>query len=128
MPEATLLGSQIRSRAQNRSRTTAAAIALLLAAALPQIARGEEALSPAAQRGLVFVRAHCAKCHSVDRVGPSPLSVAPPFRKLHERYPVETLQESLAEGIVTGHPSMPEFQLDPGQVNDVITYLKSLEH
>jgi hypothetical protein len=33
-----------------------------------------------------------------------------------------------AEGIVTGHPSMPEFQLDPGQVNDVITYLKSLEN
>jgi hypothetical protein len=40
------------------------------------------------------------------------------------RYPVATLQE----GIVTGHPAMPEFQLDPGQVNDVITYLKSLEN
>jgi len=97
-------------------------------ALLPQIARSEEALSPAAQRGLVFVRTHCAKCHSVDRVGPSPLTVAPPFRRLHERYPVETLQESLAEGIVTGHPSMPEFQLDPGQVGDVIAYLKSLEN
>jgi hypothetical protein len=41
---------------------------------------------------------------------------------------VESLQESLAEGIVTGHPSMPEFQLDPGQVGDVIAYLKSLEN
>ena len=41
--------------------------------------------------------------------------------------PVETLEESLAEGIVTGHPSMPEFKLDPGQVGDVIAYLKSLE-
>jgi len=28
---------------------------------------------------------------------------------------------------VTGHPTMPEFRLDPGQVNDVISYLKSLE-
>ena len=53
--------------------------------------------------------------------------MAPPFRTLHERYPVESLQESLAEGIVTGHPSMPEFRLDPGQVADVIAYLKSLE-
>jgi cytochrome c len=97
------------------------------AAWVPQAAKSEEALSPAAQRGLVFVRTHCAKCHSVDRAGPSPLSVAPPFRTLHERYPVESLQESLAEGIVTGHPSMPEFQLDPGQVGDVIAYLKSLE-
>jgi cytochrome c len=106
--------------------------AVLLTAAMilvlsPQLAKSEEALSPAAQRGLVFVRARCSQCHSVDRVGGSPLKIAPPFRTLHERYPVESLQESLAEGIVTGHPSMPEFQLDPGQVNDVITYLKSLE-
>ena len=36
-------------------------------------------------------------------------------------------RKSLAEGIVTGHPSMPEFKLDPGQVGDVIAYLKSLE-
>ena len=57
----------------------------------------------------------------------SPLKVAPPFRTLHERYPVESLEEALGEGIVTGHPTMPEFQLDPGQVRDVVTYLKSLE-
>ena len=73
------------------------------------------------------MRAHCARCHSVDRVSNSPLAIAPPFRTLHERYPVESLQESLAEGIVTGHPTMPEFRLDPGQVADVIAYLKSLE-
>jgi mono/diheme cytochrome c family protein len=84
-------------------------------------------LSPAAQRGLTFVRANCERCHSVLRVGPSPLSVAPPFRTLHTRYPVEDLAESLAEGIRTGHPTMPEFRLDPGQVADVIAYLKSLE-
>ena len=79
------------------------------------------------QRGFVFVRTNCARCHAVDKVSPSPLKVAPPFRTLHDRYPVESLQESLAEGIVTGHPTMPEFQLDPGQVDDVIAYLKSLE-
>jgi cytochrome c len=104
------------------------ATAVAISALLPPIAGAEEALSPAAQRGLVFVRTHCARCHAVDRVSQSPLPVAPPFRRLHERYPVETLQESLAEGIVTGHPSMPEFQLDPGQVGDVIAYLKSLEN
>jgi cytochrome c len=104
------------------------AAAVAISALLPPMAGAEEALSPPAQRGLVFVRTHCAKCHAIDRASPSPLAAAPPCRKLHERYPVETLQESLAEGIVTGHPSMPEFQLDPGQVNDVITYLKSLEN
>ncbi len=112
---------------QSRVRRFVVGVALMATVLLPQTASSEEALSPQAQRGLVFVRAHCAKCHSVDRVGPSPLKIAPPFRTLHERYPVETLQESLAEGIVTGHPTMPEFQLDPGQVGDVIAYLKSLE-
>jgi hypothetical protein len=45
----------------------------------------------------------------------------------HERYPVEDLQEPLAEGIITGHPAMPEFRFDPGQVGDIIAYLKSIE-
>jgi cytochrome c len=118
-----------RPESQNlRKRSALSALILAAIACSPGLAKSEEALSPPAQRGLVFVRTHCAKCHSIDRVSQSPLSAAPPFRRLHERYPVETLQESLAEGIVTGHPSMPEFQLDPGQVNDVIAYLKSLEN
>jgi len=104
-----------------------AVAASLTLAVTPRSAYSEETLSPPAQRGLVFVRTHCARCHSIDRVSESPLKIAPPFRTLHNRYPVESLQESLAEGIVTGHPSMPEFRLDPGQVADVIAYLKSLE-
>jgi cytochrome c len=93
----------------------------------PLPARSEEPLSPAAQRGFVLMRTHCARCHSLDKVTDSPLKAAPPFRTLHERYAVESLEESLAEGIITGHPTMPEFRFDPGQVADVIAYLKSLE-
>jgi cytochrome c len=84
-------------------------------------------LSPAEQRGRNFVSTNCARCHSIDKIGDSPLSIAPPFRTLHLQYPVESLEEALGEGIVTGHPTMPEFRLDPGQVGDVIAYLKSLE-
>jgi mono/diheme cytochrome c family protein len=96
---------------------------VLLCCAAPALAQQ----SPAAQRGLTFVRANCAHCHSVDRASASPLKIAPPMRTLHERYPVENLAESLAEGIRTGHPNMPEYRLDPGQVADVIAYLKTLE-
>ncbi len=85
------------------------------------------AQAQSAQRGLNFVRANCSKCHSIDKVSPSPLAIAPPFRTLHLKYPVEDLQESLAEGIVVGHPAMPEFRLEPDQVGDVIAYLKTLE-
>lgn len=79
------------------------------------------------QRGLTFARTNCAQCHAIGRIGDSPLSEAPPFRDLHKRYPVENLAESFAEGITTGHPSMPEFKLDPAQINDLIAYLKSIE-
>ncbi|MFZ2081725.1 MAG: cytochrome c, partial [Xanthobacteraceae bacterium] len=73
------------------------AVAIFLALA-PLRAKGEEVLPPAAQRGLVLVRTNCSRCHAVGKIGDSPLPIAPPFRTLHERYPVEDLQEPLAEG------------------------------
>ena len=79
------------------------------------------------QRGREFARANCARCHSVERTGESPRKSAPPFRVLHQRYPVEYLEEALAEGIVTGHSDMPEFRLEPDQIADFIDFLKSLE-
>ena len=98
-----------------------------LFAALASSAVAQPGLEPAAQRGLTIARTHCARCHSIDRVTVSPLAIAPPFRTLHKKYPVENLEEALAEGISTGHPTMPEFRFDPGQVNDFISFLKSLE-
>jgi mono/diheme cytochrome c family protein len=82
---------------------------------------------PRVQRGRAFAQTHCASCHAIGHVGESPLLIAPPFRTLHLRYPVEDLAESLAEGIMTAHRAMPQFQLDSGQIADLIAYLKSLE-
>jgi mono/diheme cytochrome c family protein len=78
-------------------------------------------------RGQAFAQASCASCHAIGRTGDSPLRAAPPLRTLHLRYPVDTLAESLAEGITTGHPAMPQFKLDMAQIGDLIAYLKSLE-
>jgi cytochrome c len=85
------------------------------------------AASPEEQRGKTFALNNCARCHSIDKVSSSPLKIAPPFRTLHKRYPIETIAEALAEGIQTGHPTMPEFQLDPDQIHDLLAYLKTLE-
>jgi cytochrome c len=85
------------------------------------------AQAQSAQRGLNFVRANCARCHSIDKVSESPLKIAPPFRTLHLKYPVESLQEAFAEGIQTGHQNMPEFRLESDQIGDVIAFLKTLE-
>ena len=102
------------------------AAALLSLAALLGPANAQP-LDPSPQRGLNFVRTNCARCHAIDKISASPLAVAPPFRDLHKRYPVENLEEALGEGIVTGHPTMPEFRLDPGQITDLIGFFKSLE-
>jgi cytochrome c len=103
-------------------------VAAIILTLTPSGAKGDEVLSPTAQRGLVIVRANCSRCHAIGKIGDSALPIAPPFRTLHERYPVEDLEEPLAEGIVTGHPTMPEFRFDPGQIGDIVAYLKTLEH
>ena len=112
---------EARKDCQFTSAMSLSVIALMLSCG------GALGLEPDAQRGQTFVRANCAQCHSIDKISNSPLKIAPPFRNLHIQYPVESLAEALAEGIVTGHPTMPVFQLDPGQIGDVIAYLKSLE-
>ncbi len=85
------------------------------------------ALAASAEQGKHLALTYCARCHAIDKVSPSPLKIAPPFRTLHERYPVGMLEEALAEGIVTGHPTMPEFRFDGDQIGDFMAFLKTLE-
>ena len=56
----------------------AATVAALVLAAAD--ARAQQ--TPAEQRGLTFVRTHCARCHAIDKVSPSPLGVAPPSKSV----------------------------------------------
>ena len=109
-------------------RTAVLFFALLLGLAFTLISLAPAiAASPQEQRGKTLALNNCARCHSIDKVSPSPLKIAPPFRTLHKRYPIETLGEALAEGIYTGHPTMPAFQFDPDQIGDLLAYLKTLE-
>ncbi len=77
-------------------------------------------------RGRELATALCGRCHATGPAGASPLLAAPPFRTLKERYPIESLAEGLAEGLVTGHPAMPEVQLEPAAIADFLAYLGSL--
>lgn len=80
-----------------------------------------------ADRGLAFVRTHCAACHAVTGTGSSPNQRAPTFLDVSRRYPPEQLAEALAEGIMVGHEGeMPEFRLRPRDVTDVIAHLRRL--
>lgn len=102
------------------------AVAVALAFTLLPLAASAQP-SPDVQRGVTLARTHCVRCHSIDKVSPSPLTIAPPFRDLHKRYKVEHLAEALGEGIVTGHPTMPEFRFAADQINDFIAFLNSLK-
>lgn len=92
-----------------------------------QVGAQGSAPGPEVQRGQAFAQTQCAACHAIGRSGESPLRTAPPFRTLHLRYPVENLAESLAEGIMTAHPAMPQVRLEVGEIGDFIAYLKTLE-
>ena len=78
-------------------------------------------------KGRAFAEKNCVKCHALGIEGESPLEKAPPFRTFGEKWPVESLAESLAEGIVTGHADMPEFVLSPDEIGDFLGYLRSLQ-
>ena len=97
---------------------------MLIAAA---VAASRPALAGSVEHGRAIAATNCAACHSIDRTGASPYPKAPPFRTLGQSYPVENLEESLAEGIVTGHRNMPQFQMSPGDVDDFIAYLRSIQ-
>jgi cytochrome c len=79
------------------------------------------------KRGEELLTRSCASCHSVGRSGESPNKVALPFRTLGQHYPIESLEEALGEGIMSGHPDMPEFSFDARDVGAIIAYLKSIQ-
>ncbi len=79
------------------------------------------------ERGRVLAEQMCARCHAVGAIGESKHPDAPQFRMLSTRYPVDALAEALAEGIVTGHPDMPEIRLEAMQVGELTDYLVSIQ-
>ena len=90
------------------------------------IAGAADKVGSPVERGRVIAQEKCARCHSIEQTGSSPLRVAPPFRDLGKRYPVRHLAEALAEGIVTGHNDMPVFTLEPRDIDALLTFMESL--
>jgi cytochrome c len=68
----------------------------------------------------------CARCHAIGMRGASPHPSAMPFRDIAARGQVENLEEALGEGIVVGHPDMPQWRFGPNEVGALVAYLKSL--
>jgi cytochrome c len=102
-------------------KAVAAALAMALGLAAMQPAAAEDL-----KRGEVLLTRDCGSCYAVGR-GDGPDKNAPAFRTLGQRYPVESLEEALGEGFMSGHPDMPEFKFDADDVGAIIAYLKSIQ-
>jgi mono/diheme cytochrome c family protein len=101
----------------------AVAMAVLGAPPLSAEARAQEARG----HGRDLVQVHCARCHAVEAEDLSPLPAAPAFRTLSRNYPISALEEALAEGILTGHPEMPQLAFAPDDVAAIVAYIESIQ-
>lgn len=70
---------------------------------------------------------NCSQCHAVTLNDESNHAEAPPFRELSKYYPIEALEEAFAEGIESGHPDMPVFEVDIIQLQDIVAYIASIQ-
>lgn len=77
-------------------------------------------------RGREIAEAACAGCHAIGPTGASPQAEAPAFREIGRRYPVESLEEALAEGVVVGHPDMPQVKMDEADIDAFLAYLEAI--
>ncbi|WP_298818588.1 cytochrome c [uncultured Roseibium sp.] len=77
--------------------------------------------------GQELAEIHCAACHAVGKDDTSAQPGAPAFRSLSSLYPLESLEEPLAEGIVTAHDNMPEFAFEPDDIDAFLGYLTSIQ-
>jgi mono/diheme cytochrome c family protein len=87
------------------------------------------AASGLVQRGRAIAEANCSRCHAIGRTGKSRNPASPPFRTLAKKYPLDNLEEALAEGIVVGHGGldMPRFEFSPTQIEALLSYLRAIQ-
>jgi cytochrome c len=106
-----------------------ALIALAAACAPVQrdIVRAAPATAGSLESGRHIAELKCAGCHAIGTTGDSHNPAAPPFRTFSHHYPVTALEEAFAEGILVGHPAMPEFSFTPEQIDDLLSYLESVQ-
>ncbi len=104
-------------------------LSLTVFALLGPTALADDTAKPSAEDGRIMAESLCASCHAVGPAGDSPVTDAPPFRIFATMWPLEHLEEALAEGIMVGHPSseMPVFQFTPTEIAHLIAYMETVQ-
>ena len=101
------------------------AAAAMLAVAL---SAGAASAAPGSTiRGEELVKRNCTQCHAVDRPGGSPNSASPPLHTLYRYIKMKDLALALKQGLLSKHPAMPSFRFTPAEIDDIMTYLRSIQ-
>lgn len=98
-------------------------ISLIIAPSISQSEKTNDTIL----EGQKLAKELCSNCHAIDITDESKNKQAPPFRTFSQKWPLENLEEALAEGIVVGHDDMPEFKFTPDQITNFITYLEHIQ-
>ena len=82
-------------------------------------------------RGQSIAEQTCLRCHTKFKGDPLPdpnITTAPALASFGQRWPLENLEEALAEGITVSHDNMtmPEFSFTPQSIADLLSYMKQL--
>ncbi|MGE8940799.1 c-type cytochrome [Leptospira interrogans] len=73
-----------------------------------------------------LAKTQCGQCHAVGRSDDSPHPITPPFRDLHQDFPIPMLVDALATGVVSGHDEMPMFEFTREEARALLAYIDSL--
>lgn len=77
--------------------------------------------------GRASAEERCAGCHAIGETGASANKNAPTFRSLHTRYPFDALRPAFLKGMEVGHRDMPRFVMSSREIDDILSYLRSLD-
>ena len=66
----------------------------------------------------------CASCHVVSKDQTSAVADAPSFFDIAQR---RTDRKALSNFLVDPHPPMPDMHLSRSEIDDIVTYIRSLD-
>ena len=123
-------GATLRLRGRVFAARRALSFIVMLGIASFSISTVARAADGDPKRGHAIAKKYCSPCHAVEaKQKKSPVADAPPFSTFASKWPLEDIEEALAEGIMVGHEGvqMPVFELDPPSIEDLIAYLRSIQ-
>jgi mono/diheme cytochrome c family protein len=77
-----------------------------------------------AQHGATIAKRWCADCHVVSNDQASAFSDAPSFGDIAQRH---ADRKEIANFLANPHPPMPDMNLSRSEIDDIVTYIRSLD-